>query len=143
MKNDNNQNNSELQNLKKFIIDEKRKLIRGPKGKFVSLKKLEKEKQLPIVQPTEIVFYPHKVRKFIVGDRVFFALEDILNIGKPLPGELKIKFTSEFEKEKEKLIKTIGKIEVAAAHEILRLIQKVKGEFPGPLSRWLLEQDKT
>lgn len=123
----------------KDLIDEQRKLIRGEKGKFVSLKKLEKEKELPLTHPVKKTFFGKEIRIYYVGDKVYFAIDDIIATATPFLSKETIEYTEEYETIRQSIAKKIGDIEVADANSILRLIKEVKGEFPGPLSRWLKE----
>lgn len=123
----------------KGLIDEQRKLIRGEKGKFVSLKKLEQEKELPLTQPVKKTFFGKEIRIYYLGDQVYFSIDDILSTATPFLGKETIEYTEEYETMRQSIVKKIGDVEVADADSILRLIKEVQGEFPGPLSRWLKE----
>lgn len=123
----------------KGLIDEQRKLIRGEKGKFVSLKKLEREKELPLTQPVKKTFFGKEIRIYYIGDQVYFSIDDILTTATPFLGKETIEYTEEYETIRQSIAKKIGGVEVADANSILRLIKEVQGEFPGPLSRWLKE----
>lgn len=123
----------------KGLIDEQRKLIRGEKGKFVSLKKLEKERELPLTHPVKKTFFGKEIRVYYVGDRAYFAIDDIIASATPFLTQETIEYTEEYETVRQSIAKKIGEVEVADADSILSLIKEVKGEFPGPLSRWLKE----
>jgi hypothetical protein len=142
MNNDTKKNNgqsTDIERLKKFLIDEKRKIARGSRGKFVSLKKLEEKKELPVTSAQKVTFFGKEIRKYYIGDKVFFAVDDILATATPLTGKEMLEYTEDFEKIKELTTKKVGEVLVADADGILRLIKEVVAAFPGPLSRWLKE----
>lgn len=139
MKNWPNKNQDNVIKKIKGLIDEKRMLIRGEKGKFVSLKKLIKKKELPLITPIKAIFFAQEIRKYLIGDQVYFAIDDVLKTATPLLGKEEIEYTEEYEKVRTLITKKVGEVEVADADGILRLIKEVKGVFPGPLSRWLKE----
>ena len=142
MNNDTKKNNgqsTDIERLKKFLVDEKRKIARGSRGKFISLKKLEAQKELPVAPAQKVTFFGKEIRKYYIGDKVFFAVDDILATATPLTGKEMIEYTEDFEKIKELTTKKVGEVLVADADGILRLIKEVVAIFPGPLSRWLKE----
>ena len=142
MNNDTKKNNgqsTDIERLKKFLIDEKRKIARGSRGKFVSLKKLEEKKELPVTSAQKVTFFGKEIIKYYIGDKVFFAVDDILATATPLTGKEMVEYTEDFEKIKELTTKKVGEVLVADADGILRLIKEVVAIFPGPLSRWLKE----
>lgn len=135
----NQKKTEELEKIKKFLVDEKRKIIRGEKGKFVSLKKIELEKSLPNAQPIELTFFGKKVRKFYVGDWVFFAVDDIIATANPLPNKDQIEYAEDYEQIRTQITRKIGDVDVADAAGILKIIRQIQAVFPGPLARWLNE----
>lgn len=139
MKNQDKKKGSDELNKIKSLIDEQRKLIRGKGGKFISLKKLEQTKELPPTQPIKTTFFAQEIRKYYVGDKVYFAIDDILKTATPFLGKDEINYTEDYEKIRALVSKKIGEVEVADADGILRLIKEVVAVFPGPLSRWLKE----
>lgn len=139
MNNQNNNNSADEIKEIKELIDKQRKLIRGEKGRFVSLKKIEKQKELPLGAPTKAVFFTKEIRRYFIGDKVYFAIDDILTTASPLLGKEVIDYTKDYEKVRAMVAKKIGDVEVADAEGILRLIKEVVAIFPGPLSRWLKE----
>ena len=142
MNNDTKKNNgqsTDIERLKKFLVDEKRKIARGSRGKFVSLKKLEEQKELPVTSAQKVTFFGKEIRKYYIGDKVFFAVDDILATATPLTGKEMVEYTEDFEKIKELTTKKVGEVLVADADGILRLIKEIVATFPGPLSRWLKE----
>lgn len=141
MKNQHKKTSSDELNKIKNLIDEQRKLIRGKGGRFISLKKLEQTKELPLTQPIKTTFFAQEVKKYYVGDKVYFAIDDVLKTATPILGKDTIEYTEDYEQTRALVAKKIGNIEVADADGILSLIKEVVAVFPGPLSRWLKESN--
>lgn len=139
MKDQNKKNQTDEVKKIKGLIDEQRKLIRGERGKFVSLKKLEEKKELPLTNPVIVTFFNQTIKKYFIGDKVYFSIDDILKTAVPLFGKEKIEYTEDYEKTRTIVAKKIGGVEVADADGILRLIREIVAVFPGPLARWLKE----
>ena len=113
------------------------KLLRGIRGQFISKKKIE-EKNLNFLDPVVMTFYGKNIRKFIVKDKSYFSIEDILTLATPIDiSKDTIAFTEDYEKVKSEVEKFVGQIPIADPEGILKLIREVIGVFPGPLARWL------
>lgn len=110
----------------------KRKIVRGPHGRFVSKKEPKKE---PIV----VTFYGREIRKIYDGGKWYFAIEDTLACAAPNVSGGKITKKDSFKKLQKSLSKTINNTVYSDAEGCIKLIHEVEGIFPGPLPDWLRE----
>ncbi len=130
-----------ISRLEKIIMtgDQKqtpaKKLKRGTKGRFVSVKI---EQLVPEKEITTVTFYGKPIRKYQTAGKQYFVISDILALAAPSDISIDtVTYTDNFDETKNKIIKIIDQLEVADSEGILTLIKEVIGIFPGPLARWL------
>ncbi|BCX15094.1 MAG: hypothetical protein KatS3mg088_777 [Patescibacteria group bacterium] len=115
---------------------------RDKKGRFLPKKENKektKEKKEEKPEILSVTFFGKEVRKAYAGGKWYFAIDDIYNIAyPPKEGEV-VKTTEEFEKIKKEVTKEFEGILFAEAEGIKKLIEEIKGVFPGPFTRWLDE----
>lgn len=141
----------------------KRTLLRGPNGKFISQKKRavmekkggvktrakkgkevkklagKKTKTTKAKPPVQATFFGKEITKIYDGKKWYFSVEDILALAGPSMPDKKVRKKKTFESVKKNVATTIKNVVCADADGCVKLIREIKGVFPGPLSRWLVE----
>ena len=113
---------------------------RGPGGKFMSTKPKQDKKEV-FKGPYLITFYGHEIRRFYKNSEWYFSLDDIahvayINADDPRVRKGDPKKLSEAKKENS--IQIDG-VEVAKPKDIVKFIPYFKGNMPGPIADWLLQ----
>jgi hypothetical protein len=134
---------------------------RGPGGKFVSAKAKPKEevkeakeekkaegketKETAIKGPYPITFYGHEIRRYYKDKAWYFSLDDIAQVAYLNSDDPTVRKgdAEKLTEGKDKCAIKIEGVEFAKGKDIAKLIPFFKGNMPGPITSWLLENSES
>lgn len=118
---------------------------RGPGGKFVSAKPKEEKRReakgSAVKGPFPLTFYGHEIRRFYKDNAWFFSLEDIAHVAYINANDPTVRKGNpeKLSEAKKKYAIQIDGVEVAKPKDIVKFIPYFKGNMPGPITSWLVE----
>lgn len=121
---------------------------RGPGGKFVSAKPKEEKrretKRSAVKGSFPLTFYGHEIRRFYKDKAWYFSLDDIAHVAYINADDPTVRKgdAEKLAEGKKKYAVKIEGVEVAKAKDIVTFIPFFKGNMPGPITSWLLENSE-